>query len=137
MPRLLKKTPLWLKSPGRKCIDRSEEFFKASSPEVMRAKNVCNGNDGFLIRNDEGEVVASIPGYTCPYRDTCLRYAINEGEIYGVWGGTSERDRRKILRARNRLHDSHIYSLEDVKFPGTIRVKSQTVVLVKRRAIAG
>lgn len=128
---------MWLKSTGRKCYERTDEFFKASSPEVMRAKNVCNGMDGFIVKDDTGAVVASVPGRTCPYRDTCLRYAIDEGEIYGVWGGTSERDRRKIMRARSRRLDPSIYSLEDVRFSGKLTVRSQPVVLVKRRAIAG
>jgi WhiB family transcriptional regulator, redox-sensing transcriptional regulator len=105
---------MWLRSDGRKCIGRTDEFYKASSPEVMRAKNICNGMDGER---------------TCPFRDTCLRYAIDEGENYGVWGGTSERDRRKIIRARNRFRDGTIYSLEDVRFPGRITVRRRSKVM--------
>jgi WhiB family transcriptional regulator, redox-sensing transcriptional regulator len=108
MPRVWTKTPMWLRSNERKCIGHTDDFYKASSPEVMRAKNICNGVDN---------------GRTCPFRDTCLRYAIDQGENYGVWGGTSERDRRKIVRARNKLRDRTIYSLEDVRFPGVTRVK--------------
>ena len=108
MPRVWSKTPVWLRSPARKCVGRTDEFYKASSPEVMAAKNICNGVDGHPI---------------CWHRDSCLKYAIDEGEIYGVWGGTSERDRRKIVRARNKFEDKSIYSLEDVKFPGVVTVK--------------
>ena len=50
-------------------------------------------------------------------------HAIDNHEPYGVWGGTSERDRRKIQRARNKFKNPHIYTLEDVRFPNTVLVK--------------
>ncbi len=36
----------------------------------------------------------------CPVRATCLEYALAERVDHGVWGGTSERERRRILRHR-------------------------------------
>jgi WhiB family redox-sensing transcriptional regulator len=35
----------------------------------------------------------------CPVRERCLDYAIEHVEI-GVWGGTSERERRGMRRTR-------------------------------------
>ena len=37
---------------------------------------------------------------SCPVQDACLEYALAERIDHGVWGGTSERERRRILRAR-------------------------------------
>lgn len=35
----------------------------------------------------------------CPVRAQCLEYALETDQRFGVWGGTSERERRKIKRA--------------------------------------
>ena len=36
----------------------------------------------------------------CPVRRDCLEYALRNGIDHGVWGGTSERERRRIARRR-------------------------------------
>ena len=33
-------------------------------------------------------------------RDECLEYALANGEKFGIWGGLSERERRKLRRQR-------------------------------------
>ncbi|MEE3126377.1 MAG: WhiB family transcriptional regulator [Actinomycetota bacterium] len=35
----------------------------------------------------------------CPVTEKCLQYALDNGERFGVWGGKSERERRKLERA--------------------------------------
>lgn len=56
-----------------------------SNSEVARAKAVCLGLDGYPA---------------CPVKAECLSYALSRPERFGVWGGTSERERRRILRRR-------------------------------------
>lgn len=34
----------------------------------------------------------------CEVKDACLDYALRNGERFGIWGGVSERDRRRMLR---------------------------------------
>jgi WhiB family transcriptional regulator, redox-sensing transcriptional regulator len=37
---------------------------------------------------------------TCPVKGFCLEYALAAGEKHGIWGGTSERQRRNLRRER-------------------------------------
>lgn len=51
----------------------------------------------------------------CPIQTECLEWAIEHGERYGIWGGTSEHERRKIIAARgitpNRITPGNNYAL--------------------------
>ena len=35
----------------------------------------------------------------CEVRQECLEYALRDDERFGIWGGLSERERRKLKRA--------------------------------------
>ncbi|MGI8758691.1 MAG: WhiB family transcriptional regulator [Acidimicrobiales bacterium] len=37
---------------------------------------------------------------TCPVKEACLEYALEQRVDHGVWGGASERERRRILKRR-------------------------------------
>ena len=38
----------------------------------------------------------------CPVRLHCLRYALADPDLVGYWGGTSERERRRLRKASRR-----------------------------------
>jgi len=38
----------------------------------------------------------------CPVRTPCLEFALETGQDFGVWGGTSEQERRVMRRSRRR-----------------------------------
>ncbi|MBT2382065.1 WhiB family transcriptional regulator [Streptomyces sp. ISL-11] len=38
----------------------------------------------------------------CPVMERCLRWALETNQEYGVWGGTSEAERRALRRTRQR-----------------------------------
>lgn len=42
----------------------------------------------------------------CPVQQECLEYALTHHEIFGVWGGRTERERRKLLKERERRERS-------------------------------
>lgn len=47
-----------------------------------------------------GVLVAQQICSTCAVRNDCLEFALTERIDHGVWGGTSERQRRRLLRQR-------------------------------------
>ena len=48
-------------------------------------------------REDERAAIAVCS--TCTVREQCLEFALDTRERFGIWGGTTERERRKLLRA--------------------------------------
>ncbi|HZU79106.1 MAG TPA: WhiB family transcriptional regulator [Acidimicrobiales bacterium] len=55
----------------------SEWFFPVRGGDVRRAKALCD---------------------TCVVRGECLDYAMSDGEIRGLWAGTTERERARMRR---------------------------------------
>jgi len=57
----------------------SDLFFPERGASTKEAKEVCRG---------------------CVVREDCLEYALDHGEKFGIWGGMSERERRRLRRQR-------------------------------------
>ena len=66
------------------------------------AVNACRGTDPNLFFPDRGESLEPAKRICgeCVVRDECLEHALLNGERFGVWGGTSERERRRLRRTR-------------------------------------
>ena len=54
-----------------------EAFFPEKGGSTREAKRICQG---------------------CEVRDECLEYALAHDERFGIWGGLSERERRRLKR---------------------------------------
>jgi WhiB family redox-sensing transcriptional regulator len=54
-----------------------EAFFPEKGGSTREAKRICQG---------------------CEVRSECLEYALHKDERFGIWGGLSERERRRIKR---------------------------------------
>ncbi|MCW2605073.1 MAG: transcription factor WhiB [Pseudonocardiales bacterium] len=54
-----------------------EAFFPEKGGSTREAKRVCTG---------------------CEVRSECLEYALANDERFGIWGGLSERERRRLKR---------------------------------------
>jgi WhiB family redox-sensing transcriptional regulator len=53
--------------------------------------------------DDEGEAsIAKAVCMGCAVRVACLEFALSHREKEGVWGGATERERRRIVRQRRR-----------------------------------
>jgi WhiB family redox-sensing transcriptional regulator len=37
----------------------------------------------------------------CPVRQPCLSFALDAREMLGIWGGTTPRERRRLIRGRS------------------------------------
>lgn len=70
-------------------------------PEWM-SRGACQGLDPTLFFPERGEDVAQAKAVcrACDVRSECLQYALDAGERFGCWGGTSERERRRIRSGR-------------------------------------
>ena len=55
-----------------------EAFFPEKGGSTREAKRICSG---------------------CDVRAECLEYALANDERFGIWGGLSERERRRLRRA--------------------------------------
>jgi WhiB family redox-sensing transcriptional regulator len=62
----------------------------------------CRGADPDLFFPERGASTRTAKGICreCSVRNECLEFAIVSSEKFGIWGGMSERERRKIRRQR-------------------------------------
>ena len=62
----------------------------------------CKGSDANLFFPERGAStrVAKAICRECAVRDECLDFAIDTGEKFGIWGGMSERERRRVKSER-------------------------------------
>ena len=69
-----------------------------------RSKAACHGLDPqiFYPETEEEAEVAREVCSVCPVQGACLEYALARREKEGVWGGCTERERRRIIRQRRR-----------------------------------
>ena len=69
-----------------------------------RKLGACRGLDASVFYPDEDDdaEVAKQVCEECGVRVACLEYALNSREKAGVWGGATERERRRIIRQRRR-----------------------------------
>jgi WhiB family transcriptional regulator, redox-sensing transcriptional regulator len=69
-----------------------------------RQRAACRGVDPdvfYPVTDEEAEEAKSICGI-CPVRESCLEYALANRERDGVWGGATERERRRLIRQRRK-----------------------------------
>ena len=69
-----------------------------------RKLGACRGLDAAVFYpddDDDGEEAKSVCD-GCGVRVACLEHALMNREKAGVWGGATERERRRIIRQRRR-----------------------------------
>ena len=72
--------------------------------EGWHLRGACRGLESSIFYPDpavEAEEARALDVCAgCEVRSECLDHAMARGESPGIWGGTTERDRRRILRGR-------------------------------------
>lgn len=78
-----------------------ELFFDLEYSEWQSRAN-CKGVDPDLFFPERGVSTREAKEVCrrCVVRDDCLSYALDMNETFGIWGGMSERERRRLKRAR-------------------------------------
>lgn len=81
---------------------RGEHQAPVDVDETWREHANCLGCDPELFFPERGEstVEAKAVCRSCVVRLECLEFALSIGEKIGIWGGLSERERRRLRRAR-------------------------------------
>lgn len=71
---------------------------------AWRSLGACRGLDPeiFFPETDEQVEQALEICLSCDVRVACLEHALTSREKVGVWGGTTDKDRRRIIRQRRR-----------------------------------
>ena len=80
----------------------------ASGPSAQKWRSIglCRGSDTMVFYPppdddsfaEEAKTICSM----CAVRKPCLEFALSSREKHGVWGGLTERERRRVLRQRRR-----------------------------------
>ncbi|HEV7720584.1 MAG TPA: WhiB family transcriptional regulator [Iamia sp.] len=97
---------------GPDCTVRPRGRGEARSPVTdtttapsWRRQAACQGLDPtiFFPSDDDDECLdAKAVCAQCPVADLCLEHALGVREKEGIWGGCTERERRRIIRQRRR-----------------------------------
>lgn len=67
-----------------------------------REQAACLRCDNSMFFPERGEDTSEAKAVcaTCPVKTDCLEHAVENRELFGIWGGTTERERRFIRRDR-------------------------------------
>lgn len=75
----------------------------SSDDAIWQSESVCakkeneNKVEWFFSDDPEEKYAAKNLCFTCPVRKDCIKYALEEKQIWGVWGGRDENEIRRIL----------------------------------------
>jgi WhiB family redox-sensing transcriptional regulator len=77
---------------------RTPDLLTVATPPEWMADGLCAQVDPELFFPEKGGSTrgAKQVCLACPVRAECLAYALARGERFGIWGGASERERRRL-----------------------------------------
>lgn len=91
-------------------IEPPEKVQWWPQPPPWKAEAACTGADPDVFFPERGASVREARAICrgCPVRIECLDFALENRELFGIWGGKTEKERRSLraLRARRHLSES-------------------------------
>ena len=74
---------------------RIKAACRGPRPEVFYPPAIGERRDEKLTREHMAKAICDL----CAVRGQCLKFALQRGEAHGIWGGTSESERRILSGA--------------------------------------
>jgi WhiB family redox-sensing transcriptional regulator len=66
------------------CAGMTARFYSEDKVQIESAKRIC---------------------FSCPVSSECLKFALKNEEDFGVWGGYTRKERRRIIRQERRIRE--------------------------------
>ena len=90
-------TVLWLMVPEAPWL---ADFAEVWTRPAWMTQGACRGTDvdRFVPRGGGASEAALMTCGRCPVRQECLEHALADPSLVGVWGGTTEAERRRLRR---------------------------------------
>lgn len=95
-------TTSYVDAAGQRRFNR-ERIFPREEDDSWRTQAACIGlGDLFFIERGDSARPAKAICAICPVIDDCLDYALANSLKHGIWGGLSERERRRVKTNRRK-----------------------------------
>lgn len=105
-------------------IQRSRRASAAQMMRFISELTQWSWMDSAACANADPEMFFPVPGDEamnrkarafcdhCPVREECLQFSLDTREMYGIWGGLSDRDRKRLMRP-GRMHGAALRKHRD------------------------
>lgn len=77
---------------------------RALPPAVVEPDRACKDVDPdvFYPEHASGNAEAIAYCHACPHTDLCLTWALETGQSFGIWGGTTPAERKAMIENNTR-----------------------------------
>ncbi len=90
----------WFVDPVRLGVPGVRRIVGDDNPLAWQTDSLCAQTDPEAFFPEKGGSTRDAKKIctSCEVRSQCLEYALNNDERFGIWGGLSERERRKLRK---------------------------------------
>ena len=90
----------WFVDPVRLGVPGVRQAEEEENPLAWQSDSLCAQTDPEAFFPEKGRSTRDAKKIcaSCEVRTRCLEYALQNDERFGIWGGLSERERRKLRK---------------------------------------